>query len=218
MIYTKDYIPLNTPYLRRNGIVMEATTLTLHNTANPTSSARNERGWLTNPSNTRRASFHIAVDEREAVECIPLNEVALHAGTAEGNRSSIGIEICESGNYAVTLENAVTLVAKMLYERKWGVDRLRRHFDWSGKNCPHLMYDNGTWSGWVKFKNRVAAKLSEMEGPKVDDKIKVIVNGKGVEGGRMIGGSVYVPLRAVGAALGVNVTWDNPTKTATVTK
>src|SRR5690606_40937456 len=103
----------------------------------------NERNWLTNPSNTRTASYHIVIDEREAIEVIPLNEVAWHAGDGNradsGNRTSIGIEICESGNYDVTLNHTIELVATMLYERNWGVSRLKRHFDWSGKNCPRLM-------------------------------------------------------------------------------
>src|SRR5690554_5620733 len=140
---------------------MTPTTITIHNTGNPTSTARNERGWLTNPANDRTASFHIVVDEREAIECIPLNETAWHAGdgNGDGNRKSIGIEICESGDYAKTLDNAATLVAKLLKERGWGVDRLRRHYDWSGKICPRLMYDGGKWTGWTAFKNLVEYKL-----------------------------------------------------------
>ncbi len=167
MNYRVDHIPKNTAKDRRPGLAMQATTITIHNTGNPSSTAANERGWLTNPSNDRTASFHIVVDEREAIECIPLNENAWHAGdgsgASSGNRTSIGIEICESGNYAKTLENAAELVASMLRERGWGVDRLRRHFDWSGKICPRLMYDNGKWTGWTTFKNMVSARLAAKE-------------------------------------------------------
>src|SRR5690554_2123651 len=133
MEYIVDHIPKGTSNNRRPGLAMAPTTITIHNTSNPRSTARNERAWLTNPANDRIASFHIVVDENEAIECIPLNEVAWHAGdgNGDGNRKSIGIEICESGNYAQTLENAAQLVAKLLKERGWGVDRLRRHFDWS---------------------------------------------------------------------------------------
>lgn len=138
--------------------------ITIHNTANPSSSARNERSWLTNRANDRQASYHIVVDEREAIECIPLDEVAWHAGdgrSGPGNRTSIGIEICESGDYAKTLDNAAALVARMLAERGWGVDRLRRHFDWSGKICPRLMYDGGRWAGWTAFVNMVKYKMKQ---------------------------------------------------------
>lgn len=168
MKYTVDHIPKSTPHDRRPGLAMTAKYITVHNTGNPSSTARNERNWLTNASNTRQASFHIVVDEREAIECIPLNEVAWHAGdggTGPGNRTSIGIEICESGDYAKTLENAATLVARLLSERGWGVDRLRRHYDWSGKICPRLMYDGGKWTGWNEFLRMVEKKL---EGEKVE--------------------------------------------------
>ena len=171
MVYIIDHIPRSTPHNRRPGLLLKPETITIHNTANPSSSARNERNWLTNPSNDRTASFHIVVDEREVIECIPLSEVAWAGGdgtNGPGNRTSIHIEICESGDYAKTLDNAAQLVAKMLKERGWGVDRLRRHFDWSGKICPRLMYDNGRWTGWTAFNNMVRDKLRTVKG---DDQI-----------------------------------------------
>ncbi|MNW57222.1 N-acetylmuramoyl-L-alanine amidase CwlA precursor [compost metagenome] len=159
------------------------------------------------------------MDEKEAIECIPLNESAWHAGDGSGaksgNRSSIGVEICESGNYAQALDNAVKLVSKMLKERGWGVDRLRRHYDWSGKICPRLMYDNGKWTGWEQFKKAVE---SELKGAEKVEKAKVYVNGEKVEDGFILDGRAYVPLRSVGEALGAKVAWDNNTKTATITK
>ncbi|WP_411734875.1 N-acetylmuramoyl-L-alanine amidase [Paenibacillus sp. M2] len=221
--YRKDHIPKGTANNRRPGIAMQATTITIHNTGNQSSSAANERGWLTNPTNNRQASFHIAIDEREAVECIPLNENAWHAGdgsvVSSGNRTSIGIEICESGNYAQTLENAVDLVAKMLKERGWGVDRLKRHYDWSRKICPRLMYDGGSWTGWDLFKAAVIAKLDLTYNNKEDEameKANVIVNGKKIKDGVLINGETFVPLRAVGESIGAKISWNNQIKTATL--
>jgi len=227
MNYIKDYIPLSTPCGRRQGSKIVPTTLTIHNTGNPTSTARNERVWLTNPSNKRTASFHIVVDQKEAIECIPLNEKALHAGTAAGNTTSIGIEICESGDYAKALDNAAELVASMLQERGWSVDRLRRHYDWPRpsdgyrKICPRLMYDDGKWLGWTAFKNLVDYKMRtrvKKEEPKLD-KINVEVNGKPILDGLLDSknGVTYVPLRAVGEALGAKVEYDKAGNTARVT-
>ncbi|GGF88624.1 N-acetylmuramoyl-L-alanine amidase [Paenibacillus abyssi] len=216
MDYVLNHIPLSTPRTRRPATLIEPSTITIHNTGNPTSTAANERGWLTNPSNTRRASFHIAVDERGAVECIPLNEAALHAGSAEGNRTSIGVEICESGNYAKTLENAVELVAAMLTERGWGVDRLRRHYDWSGKICPRLMYDDGKWTGWEAFKKAVEAKMNP-EVPNVKlAPVSVVVNGNEIADGHIVDGVTYVPVRSIAEALGASITWDQKTRTVTL--
>ncbi|PDO11563.1 MAG: N-acetylmuramoyl-L-alanine amidase [Candidatus Reconcilbacillus cellulovorans] len=167
MRYIIDHIPQSTPHNRRPGLSMTPTTITIHNTGNSKSRARDERAWLANPANVRTASFHIVVDDTEAIECIPLNEVAWHAGdgsgVSSGNRTSIGIEICESGNYERTMQNAVVLVAHLLRERGWGVDRLRRHYDWSRKICPRLMHDGGKWTGWEEFKRRVAAELEANE-------------------------------------------------------
>lgn len=161
--YVKDHIPKGTACGRRPAIQMNATSITIHNTANPTSTAKNERSWLTNAANDRTASYHIVVDENGAIECLPLNENAWHSGdgsgATSGNRTSIGIEICEGGNYAKTMDNAVELVALKLKERGWGVDRLKRHYDWNGKICPRKMYDGGTWLGWVAFKKMVATKM-----------------------------------------------------------
>lgn len=162
--YRVDHIPRTTSNNRRPGHKLEATTITIHNTGNPTSSAANERNWLTSKDNDVTASFHIAIDEHETIECIPLDEVAWAAGdgaNGPGNRTSIHIELCESGNYAKTLERAIALVAKMLKERGWGVDRLRRHYDWPRptdgyrKICPRLMHDGGKWTGWSEFVERV---------------------------------------------------------------
>lgn len=183
MIYRKDHVPLKTACNRRPSLTMVATTITIHNTGNPSSTAANERSWLTNPSNDRQASFHIVVDSKEAVECIPLTENAWHSGDGSGiksgNRTSIGIEICESGDYAKALDNAAELVASMLKERGWGIDRLRRHFDWSGKICPRLMYDGGKWTGWTAFKNLVDYKLKlGVAVVNKDVKVTVNVNGK----------------------------------------
>lgn len=219
--YRIDHIPRTTANNRRPGLPLAATTITIHNTGNPSSTAGNERAWLTNPTNTRTASYHIVVDAREAVEVLPLNEVAWHAGDGSGaksgNRTSIGIEICERdmtlGEYAQTLTNAVDLVAKMLHERGWGVDRLRRHYDWSGKNCPRLMNSDSKWTGWYQFVQRVAAALKAYD----QKQVTVIVNGKELsEKGMLMNSLTYVPLRVIAAALGAKIGWDQANKEASI--
>ncbi|WP_214484610.1 N-acetylmuramoyl-L-alanine amidase [Bacillus sp. SM2101] len=140
--------------------------LTIHNTGNPKSNAKGERGWLTNPSNKRTASYHIAIDEFDAVECLPLNESSWNAGDGtygKGNRKSISIEICESGNYQKTLRNTIELCTKLLHERNWGIERMKRHYDWSSKVCPRLMYDNGKWTDWYWFVGEVQKELDSLK-------------------------------------------------------
>ena len=157
--YIVDHIPKTTKCNRRPGIAMTAEYITVHSTGNPNSKAVNERAWLTNPSNNATASFHIVVDETTAIECIPLNEVAWHAGdgNGKGNRASISIEICESGDRAKTVENATLLIAKMLHKRGWGIDRVKKHQDWSGKYCPRILIPQ--WDGFIASVERELKKL-----------------------------------------------------------
>ncbi|WP_375104035.1 M15 family metallopeptidase [Paenibacillus sp. RS8] len=59
--------------------------------------------------------------------------------------------------------------------------------------------------------------LKECEDVRVD-KANTVVNGsKLADGSVLIDGRVYVPLAAIGKAIGAGVTWDNVTKTATLT-
>lgn len=136
--------------------------LTIHSTSNLKSTAQNERDNLNRVSNTTSTGFHIAVDDIQAIECIPLDMVAFHAGdgvNGTGNTKSIGLEICESGDRNKTIENAVVISAKILHERNWGIDRLKRHYDWAGKNCPRILNYNN-WQGWNEFKSKVQAHLN----------------------------------------------------------
>ncbi|MGE7718059.1 N-acetylmuramoyl-L-alanine amidase [Priestia megaterium] len=51
----------------------------------------------------------------------------------------------------------------------------------------------------------------------VEDKVNVTVNGKQIKDGKLIDGVTFVPLRAVGEAVGAKIDWDNGSKTATIT-
>jgi N-acetylmuramoyl-L-alanine amidase len=52
----------------------------------------------------------------------------------------------------------------MLNERGWGVDKLRRHYDWNKKICPRIFYDGGKWTGWQQFKQAVQRELDKLKG------------------------------------------------------
>lgn len=220
MEYKIMHIPISPK--TRQGVKITPTGITIHSTANPKSTAINERNWLVNPSNTRTASWHIAVDENMAVEAIPLNEKAIHASSTIGNNTTIGIEICESGNREKTLKNAVALVAKMLHERNWSVDRLKRHFDWNGKNCPRI-FNYNNWEGWAKFKNDVQAELNRLKSPmqpksKYPDSVDVKINYKGKPitiQGILRDGTNYIPIRTL-EQFGYKVDWDSKTRTVIV--
>lgn len=128
--------------------------ISVHNTANDVS-ARNEISYMI--KNNNEVSFHLAVDDKEVVQGLPLDRNGWHCGdggNGKGNRKSIGIEICYSksgGDRFVKAEqNAVELIAQLLKERNWGIDRVKKHQDWSGKYCPHRTLDMG-WDRFIKM-------------------------------------------------------------------
>lgn len=139
--------------------------ITIHNTYND-ASAQNEIAYMVRNNNA--TSYHFAVDDKEAIQGLPLNRNGFHAGdgsTGNGNRKSIGIEICYSksggARYTKAEQNAVELTAQLLHERGWGVDRVKGHFQWSRKNCPHRILDEGRWKS---FLNRISQELKRLKG------------------------------------------------------
>lgn len=134
--------------------------ITIHNTAND-ATALNEISYMTR--NTAATSYHVAIDDKQAVQAIPFGRNAWHCGDGQGagNRKSIGIEICYSKSggkrYYDAEDNAVEYTAHVLRQFGWGVDRIRWHRDWSGKACPHRMIAEGRLDS---FKARVQASLN----------------------------------------------------------
>lgn len=139
--------------------------ITVHNTAND-ASANNEISYMNR--NKNQVSFHFAVDNKEVVQGIPLNRNAWHAGdgaNGTGNRKTIAIEICYSKSGGNRFDDAEKLAAKfiaqLLRERNWGIDKVKKHQDWSGKYCPHRTLDRG----WPRFLNMIKEELSPKPTP-----------------------------------------------------
>lgn len=135
--------------------------ITVHNTAN-NAPAVNEANYML--SNNYEVSYHVAIDNTEAIELIPFNRNAWHAGDGlgNGNLRTIGIEICFStGSMEAFLEaekNTAEYIAYVLHDYGWGIDRVFKHQDWSGKYCPHKTLD----LGWQRFLDMVQAKYNEI--------------------------------------------------------
>ena len=135
--------------------------ITVHNTAND-ASALNEINYMIN--NNYETSFHFAVDDVQAVQGLPLNRNGWHAsdGKGPGNMSTIAIEICYSksggSKFDKAEENAAELIAQLLKERGWSIDRVKRHYDYAPdkKYCPHRTMDKG----WDRFLNMIQKKLN----------------------------------------------------------
>ncbi|MFJ8247273.1 peptidoglycan-binding protein [Peribacillus asahii] len=160
-LLAKSKYSLKAPY------EMEAEFITLHNTANDATSQGEINYMIGNDSST---GFHYAVDEKEVVQGIPVTRNAYHCGDGKngtGNRKSIGVEICYSKSggtkYKKAEELAIRFVAQLLHERGWGIDRVKPHYHWSGKNCPHRIRDEGRWS---KVIDSIEKELKALNGGK----------------------------------------------------
>ena len=136
----------------------------IHNTAND-ASAVNEISYM--KSNSDSTSFHIAVDDVQAIQGLPLNRSAWHAGdgsTGNGNRNYIGVEICYSlsgGTRFINAEKrAAAEVASLLKRYGWNIGNVKKHQDFSGKYCPHRTLD----MGYQRFLNMIQSELDILNG------------------------------------------------------
>lgn len=156
--------------------------IVVHNTANDAPAA-NEIKYMI--SNDNQVSFHFAVDDKEVIQGLPLDRNAWACGdgtNGSGNRKGIQVEICYSKSGGARFENAeknaAKFIAQLLKERGWGVDKVKKHQDFSNKYCPHRTLDKG----WASFVNMVKDYLNELNNPvqstqtssiSVGDKVKV---------------------------------------------
>lgn len=135
--------------------------ITVHNTYNDASAMAEISYMLGNDFET---SFHYAVDDYRAVQGIEENRNGWHAsdGNGFGNRNTIAIEICYSksggSRFDKAEENAVELIINILKRYGWGIDKVKRHYDYAPdkKYCPHRTMDKG----WQRFLNMIQAKLN----------------------------------------------------------
>jgi len=148
---------------------MIAKGVTVHNTYND-ATAENEINYM--QRNGNYTSYHAAIDDIGVIFGVPLNRSSWHAGDGSngyGNRNHLSFEVCYSKNggekYRRAEANAVKVLAQVLYINKWGMSKLKKHQDWSGKNCPHRILDEKRWG---EFTSKVAKELARLNGGVVD--------------------------------------------------
>lgn len=146
-----DIIQKGNPEIRP-GTTMNPKKVTTHNTGNNGRGANAEmhNRYIHNlasykPKDTSHVSWHITVDANFIYQHMPFDEAAYHCGDGwklnSGNRTSIGIEICENPetNTHQSEENAIALTVHLLKEFKLGVNDVVPHQHWSGKYCPRVI-------------------------------------------------------------------------------
>lgn len=174
MNIVKNLVPAN-KYDIKCPYLMTPTRIVVHNTYND-ASAKNEIAYMIR--NDNKVSFHYAVDDVEVVQGIPENRNSWNAGdggNGKGNREGIAIEICWSksgGDKFVKAEkNAVKLIVDILKRYNWGIDKVTKHQDYSGKYCPHRTLD----MGWDRFIEMIEAELKATKKTATDKLYRVQV-------------------------------------------
>nr|WP_312986080.1 N-acetylmuramoyl-L-alanine amidase [Clostridioides sp.] len=131
----------------------------IHNTYN-NAPAINEITYMKN--NDSSTSYHIAVDDKEAIQAIPFNRNAFHAGdggNGNGNRKYIAVEICYSKSggerFKKAESRAAIEVAAILKQYGWNVNNVKAHRDFSKKDCPHR-------TNMTEFKKLVQNELNRL--------------------------------------------------------
>lgn len=177
MALIKNLIP-ESQYSTKCPYSMTPKGICIHNTAND-APAINERNYMARGDNQNEVSFHIAVDDNQAIQCIPLNRNAWHAGdggSGQGNRNYIAVEICYSRSggerFIKAEQRAAKEVATLLKQYGWGISQIRKHQDFSNKYCPHRTLD----MGWQRFLNMIQAELNLLNNSSVNVKEEVKVD------------------------------------------
>ncbi|MDE5909189.1 MAG: N-acetylmuramoyl-L-alanine amidase [Lachnospiraceae bacterium] len=153
-IMTEDFIPIN-EYSRPGETLPEVNNIFVHYTANPGTSAAQNRSYFENLGITGEtsASAHFVIGYNgEIIQCIPLNEIAY--AVAGRNYDSISIECCylsEDGKFTDdTYQSLIRLSAWLLKEYNLAPEDMRRHYDEGGKKCPLYFVENtGSWQQFL---------------------------------------------------------------------
>jgi len=153
--------------------------IVVHETANPTSTARSEADWMVN---TGAVSPHLVIDQTTLAQVVPLDSVGWHAGdgcnelTDDGCFRGVAIEtvVNTAQNWDVIRWNLAEVIARIALgdpmfdwgdgrtRGKFSIERIVQHNEVSDerKNCPAQMRREGFWPELMR---RVDVKFAEIQ-------------------------------------------------------
>jgi hypothetical protein len=162
------FIPAGNP--NRPGAKLTAAPLwiTVHETGNANVGANAEmhRRFTHQGGGPNTVSFHFVVDDREAVQLLPLDEIGWHASDGCNDRAtdlgcfqSVAIETCVNGDgdWNRTFANLAELIAAIIggdariwfagRHRTFSPSRIAQHNKWAfdQKDCPQRIRARGLW-------------------------------------------------------------------------
>ena len=149
----------------RPGIASDPITgIVIHYTANPGSTAQQNRNYFNGlkDSHETSVSSHFVVGlEGEIIQCVPTWEIAYASN--ERNHDTVSIECChpdETGKFNDETYKSVVQLTAFLCE-KYGLtqENVIRHYDVTGKICPKYFVEHE--DAWQTFKEDVGAALQK---------------------------------------------------------
>lgn len=152
------------PYSRPGTALEEVKNVAVHYTANPGSTAKNNRDYFEGlkDNHSNKVSSHFVVGlEGEIVQCIPTDEISY--ATNSRNVDTLSIECChpdETGEFTeATYQSLVDLTAYLCVRFGFDTSHVIRHYDVTGKNCPKYYVEHP--QAWEQFKADVEKKMEE---------------------------------------------------------
>ena len=149
--------------------------IVIHETGNTDIGADVERHYRYFNGGDRGASAHYVVDDKQAIQLVEHNVQSWHNGKKYvsnpsvpqcNNSNSIGIEICvnQDGDYSKAVANAADLTKKLMKELNIPVDRVIRHYDSCGKQCPaKMLKEHKIWSDFKKALEKDEHKVEQQK-------------------------------------------------------
>ena len=154
-----DVNPYSRPGIQSDGI----TGIVIHYTANPGSTAQENRDYfngLQNSHETSASSNFIVGLDGEIIQCVPTWEMAYASN--ERNHDTVSIEVChpdESGKFTEdTYRSLVQLTSWLCVKFNLSADDVIRHYDVTGKNCPKYFVEHE--EAWESFKENVSLAIA----------------------------------------------------------
>ncbi len=159
----QDLLEIN-EYSRPGDKLERINNIFVHYTANPGTSAAQNRSYFANLAMTheRSASAHLIIGyEGELIQCIPFDEQAYAVMTR--NEDSISIECCylsDDGSFTEeTYDTLVHTLAWLLDKYDLSTEDILRHYDCGGKLCPLYYAENE--EAWEELRQDVEAYLMQ---------------------------------------------------------
>lgn len=184
-----DILPYTYGKVRTNILKSSTEYIVIHDTGSPgkggnAAAHNNYIKNINNDPNTSSKSWHFTIGNDGIIQHLPLDEVGWHAGDGStvfgdvwssggyddriggGNRNGIGIESCidEGCDYTFTMRKMAKLVAELLIQYNLGFDRIKQHWNFSGKNCPQVMRGANRWNEFIYLVKLEYYAKTELQG------------------------------------------------------